>query len=42
MRPFGWLRAMAYNTGETVVWRAGDPLPDPEGKVRRIKRRRLS
>lgn len=27
----------AFNTGEMVVWREGDPLPDPEGPVKPIE-----
>lgn len=26
----------AWNTGETVVWREGDPIPDPGGPVIRL------
>lgn len=28
----------AANTGEMVLWREGDPLPDPEGPVRKVSR----
>jgi len=26
----------AFNTGETVYWTKGKPLPDPEGPVRKL------